>query len=266
MNHRIRHYIVIGSSRGLGAAIVDELLKTGSSQVIGIARTRLEDIKNHGDWLSSKRYTHVQLDIGSSEAHESLKLICSQLNNVPVCIIFNAACMDKDVNADCSINYNIFRATNRVGIDGLGNVLNAFEDHLITYGGILVGISSFSALSPSVVEPKVAYSASKAYLDMTLRCFRFLWKEKVSVVTVHLGHVGSPKITPFTKWMVPTYSNTARKIVRSISGERIPSEINYPFLYCIAYKYFFTLMPDIIYFRVVRFFMKIAHLIKGGTP
>ena len=259
----MKYCIIIGSSRGLGAAMVEEFLKDESCFIIGVARTSLEKIHDHEKWIASERYRHVELDITAPNCIESLKLICSEIPREPICIIFNAAIVKADFEEDSSINFGTFDEINRVGIDGLGNVLNAFEEQLLDYGGILVGISSFSALAPPVFEPRVAYPASKAYLDMTLRSLRPAWKKKVKIVTVHLGHIGGSGSTFFSSLMVPpTYSRAARKIVRKVMSRRTPTEINYPLLYCIVYRYLFKFIPDVIYLLLFRLLLNLSNLVK----
>jgi NAD(P)-dependent dehydrogenase (short-subunit alcohol dehydrogenase family) len=261
-----KYCIVIGASRGLGAAIVEEFLKKESYQVIGVARTGIEKIKEKDRSVASGRYRHLELDITSPECTETLSSICSDLPQEPLCIIFNAALVEPDVNKDHSINYAILKEINRVGIDGLVNVLNAFEAHLLTYGGVLVGISSFSALLPPLYEPRVGYPASKAYLDMALRCLRAEWGKKVKVVNVHLGHLGEPRDFLFSRWLVTSYQRAAKKIVESISDEKLPNEINHPFLYSLVYRFIHSFVPDFIYFRLFQPLAKSGKKVKSIKP
>lgn len=184
----VGHCVIIGSSSGLGAALVEKFLSEKKFFVIGIARRRLDQIENGDRWVASGRYRHVEVDITSDECKDILTLLCKEFAAEPICVIFNAARVETDINKDGSFNYGIFSGVNRVGIDGLGNIIGAFEDHFLKHGGILIGISSFSAFMPPVFEPRIAYPASKAYMDMALRCLRVIW-DKVSIVTVHLGHM-----------------------------------------------------------------------------
>lgn len=252
----IKQCVIIGSSTGLGASLVEEFLNQTTYQIIGVARTNFEKVAYYPKWSTSGRYHHIELDITSSVCSNHLKSLCAKFHE-PICVIFNAARVETDINKDGSINYDVFTSINRVGIDGLGNILAAFEEHFLTYGGILVGISSFSSFVPPFSEPRIAYPASKAYLDMAFRCLRALWDKKVKIITVHLGHIRNPEDKPFPRWMIPTYPMVAKKILRSILRRKIAQEINYPILYCIVYKYILRFIPDSIYLALARYFLKL---------
>lgn len=255
----MRHYIIIGSSRGLGASLVEEFLSKGW-QVSGVARTDPSAIPGYGKWLETTRYQHIKSDIASPECRDKLSAICANLPHEPICIVYNSAFVQSDICKDGSIDYGIFEEVNRVQIDGLGNTLRAFEKHLSVHGGIFVGISSFSAFAPPFFEPRIAYPASKAYLDMALRCLGNVWGDKVKVVTIHLGHMSDGEKTFFGRWTVPTYSMTARKITNAIMGTTVPKEINYPFLHCIVYKYFLMFIPDTVYLFLFKAIFKLLQI------
>lgn len=253
-------YIVIGSSRGLGAAMVGEILSHTASQVIGISRTSQANIKNHPQWAISGRYRHVELDIASPASRSVLNDISSDLMHEQVCIIFNAALVKTDLEKNGHVDYAITEEVNHVQIDGLVHVLQAFEKHLQSFGGIFVAISSFSALVPPIAEPRLAYPASKAYLDMSMRTLKFAWNEKVKIVTVHLGHITEEEKSLFSRWATPTYAKAAKSIVDIISSKgKIPDEINIPLVYSIVYRYLLPLVPDRAYFYI---FGKLAKLLR----
>jgi NAD(P)-dependent dehydrogenase (short-subunit alcohol dehydrogenase family) len=246
----IEYYIIIGSSRGLGAAIVDELLKDNRSKVIGISRTPYENIINHTYWQASHRYQHVEMDITQSSSSVILKNISSNLPlKQPVCVIFNAAIVASDIDQDSQINYEQFENINKVGIDGFGNVLKACEQILLDTKGVFVGISSFGAFVPPVFDPRIAYPASKAYLNMALRCLRTTW-DKIDIITINLGHIGGKKTGFFSQWISPSYTKTARKIIKIIKAKKIPQTVNYPFIYQIVYGFILGFIPDALYQRI----------------
>ena len=254
------YYIVIGSSRGLGAALVDELLEKGADQVIGVSRTKREYLEFHEKRLATDRYRYIELDITSPKCEEDLISVCAELPHEPLCVIFNAALQGTDVTKDHTLNYQVFEEVNRIGITGFYNVIGAVQGHLLTCGGMFVGISCIGALIPPVFAPRVAYPSSKAYLDMVLRCLRVLWRGKVKVVTVRLGHMHDA--THASMRGVLTYSNAAKKIIQSISGQRIPNEINYPLSYTIMYRYIFAMLPDSVYVWLMRLLLIIRNFVK----
>lgn len=251
--HRYKYCIIIGSSRGLGAAMTEELLERGGVEVIGVARTGIKEIRGAHRWIASKRYRHIALDIAEPESVAALKEAAKGFGNDAICVIFNSAVVQADVRG-ITVEGAVSARINRVGVDGLTNCIEAFQDHLLKWGGVFVGISSFSALTPPVYEPRVAYPASKSYLDMTLRCLRVFWHGRCAVVTVHLGHLVD-KTNSGTSFPAADYRTAAGKIITKISGDKIPDEINYPFLYCLAYRYFLSFVPDSVYFGISRLFL-----------
>ena len=87
---------------------------------------------------------------------------------------------------------------------------------------------------------------------MAMRCLRFAWPEHVKFVTVHLGHIGGNSEKVMLNLLYPTYSRTARKIIQTLSRPKIPNEITYPFVYRIMYAYALKLVPDSLYFKLLR--------------
>ena len=104
----MKQYIVIGSSKGLGAALVENLLLK-NYEVIGLARTPFTEIKNYGSWSRTGRYKHIQLDLTSPECSQTLREIISGLPKKPIGLIFNAALVMSDVNPDSSIKFKVFK-------------------------------------------------------------------------------------------------------------------------------------------------------------
>lgn len=265
MNKNIKDCIIIGSSRGLGAALVEEFLNNTDYNLIGIARTKLIEIKNHEKWISSGRYQHINLDIASSQSREILRATLATLSPTPLCVIFNSAHVEKDVKEDKSINYDIFDQINKVGINGLGNVLFATEPHFMKHGGIFVGISSFWGIVPPLFLPWVAYPASKAYLNMTLRCLKVAWRNHVKVVTVNIGNIGGAENAAknaYPTWIVPTYAMAAGKIVRTVTKEKMPAIINYPLLHYIIYLHILRFVPEIVYSWAFKLYFNLASKLK----
>ncbi len=256
MKDDIHQCVIIGSSRGLGAALVEEFLQSTSSHITGIARTSIELITNSEKWMATERYRHIQLDIGSPQCRDILHSLSQEFEHKSVCIIFNAAHIERDVNQNQSINYEAFDQVNRVGIQGLGNVLFAFESHLLTYGGILVGISSFWGSVPPLFLPWVAYPASKAYLNIAFRCLRVAWRKHAKVVFVNIGNIDEVGATSFPQWIIPTYSMAAKKILRDlVKRKNIPKVINYPLWHSIVYRYVLKFVPEIAYLLIFKLYI-----------
>lgn len=230
-------YIIIGASRGLGASLVGKCLENGL-EVIGIGRTSEDKIENMEVWQKTKRFRYVRTDIGEPLSVEKMKSIIGMCEGRPVCIIFNAAIIDSDVGSDGAIMFDIFKNVNHVGVNGFGHVLEAFSDYLVSHGGMFIGISSISAWMPPVGGNKIAYPASKAYLDMALRSLRLLWDKKVHVMTVHLGSIGGSG-----SFFIPGYNAVAQRLIKAFICGRPPESICISAPYCIAYGIMKN-MPD----------------------
>jgi NAD(P)-dependent dehydrogenase (short-subunit alcohol dehydrogenase family) len=257
MKITVKNWIIIGSSRGLGAALVGELLQQTSSCIIGIARTKAEEITDYEKWVKTGRYQHIQMDIASSQCRDVLKSFSQELSPEPIGVIFNAAYVERDLNPDQSINYTTFDQINWVGINGLGHILAAFEAYFHTYGGILVGISSFWGSVPPLFLPWLAYPASKAYLNIVFRCLRVAWRKQVNVVLVNIGNIEEAGKTSLPTWIIPTYSKAAKKIVHALVKTNTPKTINYPLWHAIVYHYILRFVPESFYSWIFQGYFKL---------
>lgn len=245
---RDRVNIVIGASRGLGASVVNRCLENGL-KVIGVGRTKEDAMEDITRWRRTGRFNYVQADITEPSSVDVLKSIIGICNGAPICVIFNAAVIESDVRDDGRLNFEVFRRVNHTGIDGLGYILEVFSDYLISRGGMLVGISSISAWLPPIGGNKIAYPASKAYLDMVLRSLRLLWDKKVHVMIIHLGHIrGKGSL------FIPSYDKVAKWVVKAILNCHPPEDICMSTFYCVVYR-ILRLMPD-------RFLTDVSKIMK----
>jgi len=247
--------IVVGNSRGLGAALTEQLLEGAVPWVGGIARTAVEDIKGFARWSESGRYHHCTGDIALPSCVEALAAFVPTMPPGPLTVIFNASCIDADVVADHSIDFPTFSQVNRVGIDGFGHMLQAVERQLLERRGTLVAISSINALMPPVVEPRLAYAPTKAYLHMAMRCLATLWEPRVRLVTVHLGRIEDSPGKNVLGLSKPSYREAARFIVRNIRREARSQELFFPWPYRLAYPLLWRFLPDAVYVRLLRFLL-----------
>jgi NAD(P)-dependent dehydrogenase (short-subunit alcohol dehydrogenase family) len=232
-------YLVIGASRGLGLALVRELLARTKAEIIAVSRSPI---------AGEGRLRSVQADITQLA---SVALIQGAIANTPtpLTVILNAAAVVTEIASDGEVSFETFRHVNAVQIDGLGHVLEAVLPRLRAEGGAFVAISSFSAYAPPVQEPRIAYPASKAYLDMAMRASRLQWGDKVAFTTVHLGNMteklGGGVINP-------SYASVAAQLVERLHSSSLPKEINATWPYLLAYKYGFRWLPDRVYAGLMR--------------
>ena len=249
-------YIVVGASRGLGASLVSKCLEKGL-EVIGTGRTDEGSIQGITEWKRTGRFRYIQADIGEPASVDVMKSVISVCNRSPVCVIFNAAVIEPDVEKNGNLMFDVFKKVNRTGINGFTHVLEAFESYLTSYGGMLVGISSISAWVPPIGGNKVSYPASKAYLDMALRSLRLLWGRRVHVMIVHLGHIGGSG-----SWLVPKYDDVAQKIIGSTLSSRPPENICMSTFYCFTYRVM-RMLPDRVISSTVGIMKGFLNYISG---
>ncbi|TAN40606.1 MAG: SDR family NAD(P)-dependent oxidoreductase [Nitrospirae bacterium] len=241
------HCVIIGASRGLGAALAEACLKNRDFSVIGIGRTAPEDIPDLGGWAETGRFQYFQADITTPNGSAILHSVSSLLPDQPACVIMNAAVIESDLAEDGTFLIDAYDRVNDAGIAGLGRVIDAFGEHLTRFKGVFVGISSLSALAPPFLDKRIAYPASKAFMTMALRSLRLVWKDRVRIMTVFPGYIGSSRPVRGFTWLAPTYRTVARKIVRKIQGKRVPHTLLIPLPVGLIYR-LFSILPDGLYF------------------
>lgn len=237
------HYIIIGASRGLGAALVGACLADTSSSVTGVGRSRPEDLPAYAAWMASGRFNYLSADITGQSGREQLRRLCAGLPGERVCIIFNAAVIESDMDDEGNFSYAVYDRVSRITVTGFGVVLDVFGNHLRTHRGTLVGISSLSAWVPPFLDKRAAYPASKAFLTMALRSLRVAWANEVNITTVFLGHIGDARFGGAPEWFIPSYDSVARGIIARVASGCLPEKIVAPWLVCRTYQVL-QLFPD----------------------
>jgi NAD(P)-dependent dehydrogenase (short-subunit alcohol dehydrogenase family) len=215
-----------------------------------MARTPLSALSPHA-WAADERYQHLELDVTTAGAPGRIEAAVTALPPGPLLVIYNAAAVKSDLPPVGGIDWATLEEVNRVGVTGLTNTLRATEPHLLQRGGIFAGISSYAALAPPVRDPRLAYPASKAYLDMALRALRHRWRGRVRVVTVHLGNMGSTHPHGWRRLIEPSYTMAADRIVSALGSARGPDVIGYPWPFALLYGGLLPLVPDRMYFAIL---------------
>ena len=250
------YYIVLGSSTGLGRELVDQLFQHTGAQIWGLARTALEELPRHQTWSSEGRYCHFAFDLVSPEGRDCLREIAQELAGQRVCVILNAALVTKDVEPDGQINFARLEATNRLGIDSLAYTLEAFEGLLLERQGVFVAISSFSSLVPAVVNPGLAYAATKAYMNMFVDSLRLRWQKRAQALTVYLGLLAEEAGAPVIG--ATAYRDAAQQIVQALSQDPVPEKIAIPWVGYLIYRVF-ALLPLRLYASILSLVLKLTH-------
>ena len=250
MNNKI--CIVIGSSRGLGAEMVKAFSDEGVSHIIGVARSKEQDCLAKDILSGCKNYTHIVADITLRTSVDIMRSAIPSGATDEIFVVFNAAYLAQDVRDDNTIDFPMMHEINKVGVDGLTNVLEAYETHWLKYGGVLTAVSSINALMPPVVEPRAAYAPTKAYLHMMLRALSAMWPKTIITRCIHLGQIeGSPGKGLLKK---PSYATAAKFIVSDTLNSRRSGERIFPWVYRFVYPILSSFMSDRCYIALLKFF------------
>ena len=185
-----KNILVTGAFGGIGAALVDVLLKNGASHIYAASRTP--------GGSTNPRVIPTALDITSTVETERLA------RSIHVDILINNA----GVNTNTSIlaNGDVDWARHEMDVNyfGLLNMCRAFAPQMTARGaGLIVNILSSASLSP--VPRMGSYCASKAAAWSLTQCLSAEIKPYgVDVIAIFPGatdtrltaHLTSPKLTP----------------------------------------------------------------------
>ena len=195
--------VVTGGQRGLGKALVDELIKRGAFQVYATARTPKKS--------NDPRVVSVTLDVQSAKSTAALAEIASDAT-----IVFNNAGISGGRPSLLKSEFRDIRAVFETNYFGALRVARAFAPVLARNGGgALVDIHSVL----SWVAGKGAYGDSKAALWSATNSLRMeLEPQKTLVTGVHVGYIDTdmvrsldvPKITPSAGGCCDPRRNTGR--------------------------------------------------------
>jgi NAD(P)-dependent dehydrogenase (short-subunit alcohol dehydrogenase family) len=172
--------LVTGGSQGIGAGIAEVLVRAGAT-VVTCARSAGEQ--------PAPGTRHVQCDVRDPEAvgamveaivaeHGRLDILVNNAGGSPYALAADASprFVDKILGLNLTAPFLVAQAANSVmqrqGSAGEG-------------GGVIVNISSVSALRPS--PGTAAYGAAKAGVDSLTRSLAVEWGPRVRVNTVDVG-------------------------------------------------------------------------------
>jgi benzil reductase ((S)-benzoin forming) len=153
-------YIVTGSSKGLGKALVDKLLEDKNAVVIGISR-QIEPLRD--------RYTHLSLDLSdTSKLIQACDEIFPQDTYNELVLINNAGWIGEIAPFGILDPYGILDI-HRINVVAPAILMNAFAKSYKQYSSKKTVINISSGAAGKAVDGWSGYCASKAALNqMTL--------------------------------------------------------------------------------------------------
>jgi NAD(P)-dependent dehydrogenase (short-subunit alcohol dehydrogenase family) len=171
--------VVTGGQRGLGKALVDELLERGAFQVYATARAPIKS--------NDPRVVSVALDVRSAKSTAALAEIASDAT-----VVFNNAGISGGRPSLLKSEFRDIRAVFETNYFGALRVARAFAPVLARNGGgALVDIHSVM----SWVAGKGAYGDSKAALWSATNSLRMEMEPQNTLVTgVHVGYIDTDMV------------------------------------------------------------------------
>ena len=197
--------LVSGANRGIGAAVVRELLKQGAGKIYAGARN-VSSLPNFGD----ARVVPLQLDVTSDE---SVKKAAATAKDVDI-LVNNAGTMA--FGDPIASTPEVIDADMQTNFYGTLRVIKAFTPQLISRGsGTIANVVSIVGLA--AVPVLSGYSASKAALQSLTQSLRAtLVKSGINVIGIYPGPVDTDlaKGIPLEK---VTPEHVATNIVRGVA-------------------------------------------------
>jgi NAD(P)-dependent dehydrogenase (short-subunit alcohol dehydrogenase family) len=200
--------LVSGASRGIGAAIVQEMLRAGVKKIYAAAR----DLKTLPP-LDDSRVVPLQMDITSDA---SVGAAAAAANDVDV-LVNNAGSMAFGDYVGNS--WESFEDDMQTNYFGTLRVLRAFTPQFVVRKSGTIAIVS-SVVGLSAVPMMAGYSASKAALHSITQSLRgTLEKDNVTVVGIYPGPIETVLATevPYPK---ATPEHAAANIVKGLAEGR----------------------------------------------
>ncbi len=198
--------LVTGANRGIGAATVRELLKTGVAKIYAAART-LSSLPDFGD----ARVQQLQLDLNDAASITAAAATAGDvdilLNNAGTAT-FGDLLDDPVAAATADMTTNYF---------GTLNVVRAFVPAFkARRSGTIVNVLSVVGLTAAPGLP--GYSASKAALQSATQSFRALLRPfNIAVLGVYPGPIDTDMARDLP-WDKATPEHAAQKIVAGIAA------------------------------------------------
>jgi len=151
----MNYYYVTGTSRGIGKALVLQLLKDERNYVVGLSRTNK---------IEHERYEHINFDLSNIEQVENYNFI--DILDAEKVVLVNNAGMIGDIKHTGNIDNKFIYKTFLVNTISPSVLMNNFVK---TYGSLNIEksiINISSGASRHAIESWSSYCASKSALDM----------------------------------------------------------------------------------------------------
>jgi len=216
----MNYYIITGSSKGLGHAIVTQLLDKKDCKVIGISRTNTIDHPS---------YSHVSVDLADTDALiQSMDNIFPTLPNADkIVLINNAGIIGQVAHVGNLSNENIKQLFN-INTIAPAILMNEFIKRYLTCATcqkIIINVSSGAGKKP--VDGWSGYCSSKAALDMfsnVIGVEKRMDKNNIRIFSVSPGIVDTAMQDELRKVNKEDFSRLAEFIEYKKEGMLVPPQ------------------------------------------
>lgn len=152
-------FIITGANRGLGEALVSELIKEPSNLIISISRSQT----NNQATYEGSRFHFLETNLSEPSIHKKLNVLTQLIDRQAIYFLNNASIIEpitkienvKDQDIEHTLAVNIVAASSLVKF-----ILKHFKNNSIT----CINISSGAA--HSAIRNWSLYCSSKAFMDM----------------------------------------------------------------------------------------------------
>ncbi|HET7153388.1 MAG TPA: SDR family NAD(P)-dependent oxidoreductase [Candidatus Kapabacteria bacterium] len=154
----MNYYFITGTSKGLGKAIAEELLRKENNTVVGIARTNS---------LTHPHYNHHSIDLGDIDTlKRAIPSLFTDLADATAIVLINNAGLLGQVGRIGEISSESIEEVVRVNVTAPAILVNEFISRYRTYSCTKVIINVSSGAGKRPIDGWGAYCTSKAALDM----------------------------------------------------------------------------------------------------
>lgn len=255
--------IVTGASSGIGKACAFEFARRGSKIVL--AARNIEQLRNATRELSDKGYeaSYVQTDVSLEE--DCKRLIGETLNKYGrIDVLINNAGISMRAMFN-ELNLDVLKTLMDTNYWGMVYCTKYALPHLLKEKGVLIGVSSISALTP--LPGRTGYCASKFAFNGFLSTLRLEhYKDGLNVLIVHPGFTSSnirsnalngngeiQKESPRNEdKMMPAEEVARRIVVATNKGSRELILTSQGKWLVFLYKFFPSILDRIIYKQMAR--------------
>ena len=213
----MNYYFVTGSSKGLGKAIVDQLLQKPNNFVFGYARSNT---------INHKQYYHKLIDFSNLDAVQKLRF--PELKDTKRLVLINNAGSVGDVKHVGNLDAQKIIECYNINLIVPTIITNEF---LITYQKtnieiLIVNISS--GAGQSAIDGWSVYCSTKAGIDMFSRVTQeeaIINKSNIKVLSIAPGIIDTNMQKEIRKADVKNFSNIARFIEYHKNGDLTSADI-----------------------------------------